>query len=646
MEQPAAATLPVSLAPARRSFYSLRLGLGALWLLVPAAAEFWLDLSRRRPFLSSFDRDVKQGYALSWLGSTLLVAVLVTLAAYPAAAATYTRRRRVLSRVFWHGLLIAFAILAVGAQSYTFARYQAYMDDRAVLLGTALLPSIGQQLWHDRMSLLAALGVPLLYALTAPFVLRALWGSRGSTFWSQNKRRAARDVFTAVLLLTFFSHSVDSQQALPSSLYVHAMGQYSRARWDHNETVERVHPGHRHPAKVPALVAAPSAPRNVVFVLTESVRADAVCSEYSEHCEVTPFTNQALPTRLPFLNVRALGSTTAMSISTMWSGLPPESSREDTHKAPLIWEYAKAAKMDGAYFTAQNLLFGNSGVWLEAVPFTKQFSATHLEPDPPLEVGAKDSLLFAQALKDMAGLKEPYLAVLHLSNTHYPYRFPDADAPFQPESDQTGPYYKHELTNRYKDAVYHQDRGLAEFVQGLRARPEGQRTVIVFVSDHAEQLHEHGAHGHTGTLFDTEIRVPAWIDAPPGTLSEAERQTLVSLKNVPLTTLDVFPTLMDLLGLWNGQDLGSYRGKITGQSLLRGGSPPTMAHVLTNCSGLWACAFKNWGAMRGNRKVFAMQGDQGWRCFDTDFDPTELKTLPLEECADLIPVAETLGRPF
>ncbi len=644
MEQPAALLDPPVASP--RRLKALRIATGGLWLLLPALLEFALDVSRRRAFLGSFPARVLRGYTLSWLSSTLLVAVLVTLAAYPAAAAVYTRRRKLMSRLFWHGLLIAYAILAIGAQSYTFGRYQAYMDDRAVLLGTALLPSIGQQLWHDRVSLFAALGVPLAYALIAPFVLRTLWGERGGVFWSQNKRRFTRDIFTAVLLLTFFTPSVDSQQALPSSLYVHAMGQYSRARWEHNETVERVHPGHRHPAKVPALVAAPSEPRNVVFVLTESVRADFACSEFTEHCEVTPFTNQALPARIPLLNMRSLGSTTAMSIATMWSGLPPESSREDTHKAPLIWDYAHAAKMDGAYFTAQNLLFGNSGVWLEAVPFTKQFSATHLEPDPPLEVGAKDSLLYPQALQEIAGLKEPYFAVLHLSNTHYPYRFPDADAPFQPESDQTGPYYKRLLTNRYKNAVYHQDRGLAEFIQGLRARPEGARTVIVFTSDHGEQLHEHGAHGHTGTLFDTEIHVPAWIDAPPGTLSEQERSTLASLKNVPLTTLDVFPTLMDLLGLWNGQDLGSYRGMITGQSLLRGGTSPTVAHVLTNCSGLWACAFQNWGAMRGNRKVFAMQGDQGWRCFDTDFDPTELKTLPLEDCGDLVPLAETLGRPF
>lgn len=633
------------MAHARRLPEVLRVLAGALWLLSPTAAELALDLSRRRAFLRSFDGTVLFGYARSLICSCLVVTSLTVLAAYSGSDKTRSPRRNFAARAVYHALLLGFAVLAVGAQSYTFARYQAYMDDRAVLLGTALLPSIGQQLWHDRMSLLGALGPPVAYALIAPFVLRAAWGSARDSFWSKQKRRFTRDLFACVLLVTLFSFQVESQQSLPSTLYVHAMGQYSRARWDHNETVERVHPGHRHPAKVPPLVARPSVPRNVLFVLTESVRADMVCSERVEHCEVTPFTNEALPDRIPFLNVRALGSTTALSISTMWSGLAPQSSREDTHRAPLIWEYARAANLDAAYFTAQNLLFGNSGVWLEAVPFTRQFSATHLEPDPPLEVGAKDSLLFTHALAEIAELQEPYLTVLHLSNTHYPYRFPDTDAPFQPESDQTGPYYQRELTNRYKNAVYHQDRGLADFVRSLRARPEGQRTVVVFLSDHAEQLHEHGAHGHTGTLFDTEIRIPAWIDAPAGTLTEAERATLAGLKNVPLTTLDVFPTLMDLMGLWDQQDLGSYRSKIPGTSLLRGGSPATMQHVLTNCSGLWNCAFKNWGAMQGNRKLFAMQGDPSWHCFDTDIDPNELEPLPLDACADLVPLAETLGRP-
>ena len=45
-------------------------------------------------------------------------------------------------------LLSAFALLLVGSQIYTFERYQAYVNHRAVLVGTSFLPSIGQQLWR------------------------------------------------------------------------------------------------------------------------------------------------------------------------------------------------------------------------------------------------------------------------------------------------------------------------------------------------------------------------------------------------------------------------------------------------------------------------------------------------------------------
>jgi len=76
-------------------------------------------------------------------------------------------------------------------------------------------------------------------------------------------------------------------------MYVAAMGQLARARWDHNETVERVHPGPRSPEPMPGLVAKPPRPRNVVMLITESVRAQSVCLDYTEDCKYTPFSNKA-----------------------------------------------------------------------------------------------------------------------------------------------------------------------------------------------------------------------------------------------------------------------------------------------------------------------------------------------------------------
>ena len=72
---------------------------------------------------------------------------------------------------------------------------------------------------------------------------------------------------------------------------------------------------------------------------------------------------------------------------------------------------------------------------------------------------------------------------------------------------------------------------------------------MVFVSDHGEQLGEHGLIGHTWNMHDEEIRVPMWIDAPPGTLTEAEEAHLRALQDTPLAMVDIAPTLLDLLGL-------------------------------------------------------------------------------------------------
>src|SRR5262249_39900403 len=150
----------------------------------------------------------------------------------------------------------------------------------------------------------------------------------------------------------------------PDVMYVSAMGQLARARWDHNETVERVHPGPRTPEPVPPFTRRPTRERNVVMIVTESVRAQSVCVEYTPDWKYTPFSNPVVKDRLPLLQMRALDSTTAISLAVMWSGLGPMRSREELHTAPILWEYTHAAGIESAYYTSQNLLFGNSGTWL------------------------------------------------------------------------------------------------------------------------------------------------------------------------------------------------------------------------------------------------------------------------------------------
>ncbi len=620
--------------PRRRHVRSRR-WLGRLLLAAPPLAVLATDLARRHERIFALERAELVFYLLSALCGLLLWVPLYAVAT----------RARGIARWPVRVLLVVGALLAIGGQVYTFDRYQAYMNHRAVLVGTSFLPSVGQQLWFDRWTFARALVPWLLVAIALPAALVRLAPMRNRT-----RGWLCLDLaLVAALVAAFVSPERGAEQGQPPDvMYVSAMGQLARARWDHNETVERVHPGQRTPDPVPRLVAKPTRPRNVVMVITESVRAQSVCVEYTPDCKWTPFSNPIVRDRIPLTQMRALDSTTAISLAIMWSGLAPTESRKALHSAPILWEYTAAAGLETSYYTSQNLLFGNSGLWLGAAPWTRHVSATMIEPEATYETGADDGKLLEYAIADLGKLKEPYVAVVHLSNTHFPYKVDPNLMPFQPQEEATGPGYEHEILNRYQDSIYLQDKALARFLEALKKRPEADRTVTMYVSDHGEQMREKGAVGHTGTLFDPEIRIPFWLDAPAGTLTEAERSALEKLRETPVTSLDVFPTVLDLVGIWDEPGIARFRSAMPGQSLLRGGSPTDQAILMTNCTELWACAFKNWGAIRGTKKLIAHQGERAWNCFDVGSDPAEQNNLALEECGDLVPLAETKlgGRPF
>jgi glucan phosphoethanolaminetransferase (alkaline phosphatase superfamily) len=622
------------IAPTRRARARARRWSVRLLIASPAIAIVAADALRRGAWILHMSPVDLGVYAIAVALSAALWSGLLCVAIQRQGADRWVAR----------ALLAAGAIFAVGAQLYTFDRYQAYLNHQAVLVGTSMMPSIGQQLWSDRVTFAHAVVPAALAAALLPVL--------GLVIAPLRKRRArmALDVALVGLLLIAFAAPgrSEEQAATPDVLYISAMGQLARARWDHNETVERMHPGPRTPAAVPPMTSSPPSRRNVLLVLTESVRAMSACVKYDPSCEWTPFSNAAAPRRFPLLQMRATDSTTAISLAVMWSGLAPTERRPDLHTAPLLWEYAHAAGMDTAYWTSQNLLFGNSGAWLEGMPLTKRVSATQLEPDSPLETGADDGKLVDYALSEMSGLREPFVGVVHLSNTHFPYKVDLKYAPWLPQDEATGPGYERQIRNRYQDAIYLQDRAIGRFLTELRARPEGARTIVVFLSDHGEQMREKGAVGHTGTLFEEEIRIPAWIDAPPGTLTPSEEEHLRALENTPLTTLDVLPTLLDLAGLWDAAPMASFRERMPGASLLRGGSAVDKPIVITNCTELWQCAFKNWGAIRGTHKLIAHQYDHDWSCFDLASDPQELHDLGRPACGDLSLVAEGggRGRPF
>jgi len=602
-----------------------------LLLIAPSALVLGMDLARRSARLASLDV-WHQGYYLASLVESVVVWSVLLHAA--------SRRRGALRWLAALLFVIAFTF-TVGGQTYFYSQYNAYLNLDVSLFASNFKDSVVNQLLADYGNYLRAKLPPLCIALTLVWLARR---------WLRAPRVRARITGLVAPVLIAASFAIPAQHrhlqaAPPDVLYLNAVGGLVATQLGWSEQSNQMRPRARESLPVPALQPVPTPKRNVLFVILESVRADATCISYEPGCRRTEATNRLFPERYAFPQMRSMDSTTAVSLAVLWSGLGPAESRDNLHTWPLIFDYAHAAGFDTAFWTSQNMLFGNARLWVKNLGVSKFFSATDLEPTADLDMGAPEGLLADRVIHEFNTLREPFMAVVQLSNVHYPYYLdPNGPAPFQPSTTskaaEDNPYFK----NFYQNAVYQQDQHLAKMLSYVRSTEAGKHTVIVYTSDHAEAFREHNQMGHTFSVFDEEIHVPGWIDAPPGTLTDEEARALRSKQNEYVFHVDLAPTILDLMGVDQNPSIARYQARMPGHSLLR----PALSEqplLLTNCAGVWSCAFENWGIMQKNLKLESRAWDTGWKCHDVAQDPLELKNLDLSECGDLVKLAnEAYGR--
>lgn len=600
--------------------------LAPLLMLGATGVVVSMDLARRSARLASLDAWHQAAYLASLCESCLVWSVLLHAAA---------RRRGGLRWLAAALFVIAFTF-TVGGQTYFFSQYNAYLNLDVSLFASNFKDSVINQLLADYANYVRAKLPPLCIALIL------VWTARR---WLRPRRGRARltgIIAPVCVLASFFipTQHRHLQAAPPDVLYLNAVGGLLETQLGFTEQSNQMRPRARQSLPVPPLQPRATPPRNVLFVILESVRADATCISYEPGCRRTEATNELFPRRIGFPQMRSMDSTTAVSLAVLWSGLSPTASRDELHTWPLIFDYARAAGFDTAFWTSQNMLFGNARLWVKNLGVSKFCSATDLDPSSDLDMGAPEALLADRVSQEWSSLHEPFLAVVQLSNVHYPYHVdPAGPAPFQPstnsKSAEDNPYFR----NFYQNAVYQQDVHLAKMLSAVRATEAGQRTVIVYTSDHAEAFREHNQMGHTFSIFDEEIHVPAWVDAPRGTLSDEEARALAAKQNEFVYHVDLAPTIMDLMGVAGDPKLVRYTEHMPGHSLLR--APLSDQPLLmTNCAGVWSCAFENWGIMQKNMKLESRAWDVGWKCHDVARDPFELQNLALEECGDLVALAD------
>lgn len=313
-----------------------------------------------------------------------------------------------------------------------------------------------------------------------------------------------------------------------------------------------------YPAK-PLRFTRPEKPYNVVWLVSESWRADTL------NAEIMPstwgFAQQAQNFKLHYSG----GNGTRIGVFTMMTGVPGsywEPFLQAHRSAPII-DVLQQQDYQMSFYTSARFSYPE----FDQTIFSKVPQAQMHEIIGPGAGWEKDRQNVSNML-EFIGKRDPsrpFFTWMFFESPHARYYFPPESVIRKPYRDDINyaTLDRGELRddiglikNRYLNAVHHLDSQFARVVDYLKAHDLMDSTIIVMVGDHGEEFMEHGFWGHNSTFSDPQTRTPLvlWIPGVP----EAEHTRLTS-------HLDIPATIMPLLGVENPAEDYSI-----GQNLLTG----------------------------------------------------------------------------
>lgn len=533
-------------------------------LLVPFVVQFAL-LDVLVHARSTWDASAFVGLA----ESVVLWSVLALLAT--------TRARRIAVAVFAATLLVA--------QIFVHRYYRVPLDVQVAASALHAWKDVQPVLVRSLAAIVAAIAV-------ASAIGYALLAHAGVP-------RVNRLVFAPLAACGLFGPPMRS--ATPDLRAVHALSALRREPARARVTSVPMPPLHADTQELPALLV----------VLTESVRAD----DYD--VATSPETTEATRGRVDLAQMRAVSSYTAVSLSAILTGRSQEGARDAILAAPNLFDFAKAARdtrgrhAHVAYYSAQSEeVFETKDVRAAVDSFvTVETLLGHpMEDDEDIVKTSLDALVVDRFVADLPKMPKGVVAVLHLIGTHAPYHFTDGDVRFAPWDRVVAWSRLASLRNAYRNSIVAQDRSIARAVRAFAEHAKGAPWLVVYTSDHGEAFGEHGAIHHGQNLYDEQVHVPAWVTGSLATRALADNAGAF------VTHLDVLPTVLDAMGLWDNFAVRGAREKMGGRSLLRPLPARAEPIPVTNCTGMFPCPVNTWGVFHADRKLVAQTWDTGWTC--------------------------------
>jgi len=298
----------------------------------------------------------------------------------------------------------------------------------------------------------------------------------------------------------------------------------------------------------------PSEPPNVILITLDTLRADHI-GAYGYDRSTLPQLEAFMADAVRFEAAESVTPLTAPSHATMMTGLYPAAHGATQNgfvltddKLTLAEVLSEAGYRTGAFVAAQPAVGKSTGFPQGFDEFedgnVKRRSAPDVMDDALAFLGSDDPA--------------PFFMWAHFYDIHCPYStpktFPVTFSLGIPSRIRTIGACDDDLLidglddddvalirARYDEGISFVDLHLQRLWDHLAAAGLAENTVVIVTSDHGEELHEQGNFGHNYTVNEWETHIPLWIRMPggggPATVAE------------PVSTVDYFPTIIDLVGL-------------------------------------------------------------------------------------------------
>lgn len=380
----------------------------------------------------------------------------------------------------------------------------------------------------------------------------------------------------------------------------------------------------------PPTAPRPAPARNLVVVLCDTLRADALRAYDPTSRVRTPALARLADGAATFLGARAQENWTKPSVATLLTGLFPwQHGAQDGDSvvpasAQLLSERLRDAGFHTGAFIANGYVSGKFGFergWRTWRNYIREGRRT------PARFVARDVL----AWLDDRPADDRFFLYVHTIDPHVPYIVPDALLASYDADPYSGPVDfqrdrrileaikvgrltldardRRRLRALYDAEISYHDTHFATVLEALERRGLADDTIVVFTSDHGEEFFDHGSVGHGHSVWEELLAVPLLVRIPGLTDGGARLGGSVGL-------VDVAPTVLDALGLEVPPDM-------PGRSLLprlRGVPDTAPTAVVSAFMGGWRTV------VVGDHKL-VQRSTRPAQLYDLGADPGETRDL-------------------